>query len=286
LVSQVNLKTHSLSEQDIRYVKDLAEEAGRIAVEMRAGVMVREKSGPTDMVTAADLALSKLIVERLSSHFTKDVIVSEEDEVHADCTEKDRVWLIDPIDGTDNYINNDGQYSVMIGLLENFQPVFGWVYAPALDITYLGGPGYGAFKQLGNSALVAFEKELAPLSIENEARVLMGYRDRKSHPWVKEHPKVTLVKAGSIGLKVAKVLEEEADLFVHLSGKLKTWDTAGPVAIALGGFLEAGSLETDQLIFPTPEIRHETSIIVGRPGSLSWARKYLKQKFYDTKVQA
>jgi 3'(2'), 5'-bisphosphate nucleotidase len=282
----VNLKKHSLSEQDIRYVKDLAEEAGRIAVAMRAGVMVREKSGPSDMVTAADLALSKLIVERIRSRFTKDVIVSEEDEVHAHCTEKDRVWLIDPIDGTDNYINNDGQYSVMIGLLENFQTVFGWVYAPALGITYLGGPGYGAYKQLENGNRIAYEKKQTPLPLENEARVLMGYRDRKSHPWVKEHPKVTLVKAGSIGLKVAKVLEKEADLFIHLSGKLKTWDTAGPVAIALGGLLEAGSLETDQLIFPTPEIRHETPIIVGRPGSLNWARKYLKQKFYDTTVQA
>jgi 3'(2'), 5'-bisphosphate nucleotidase len=286
LVSQVDLKKHSLSEQDIYYVKDLAEEAGRIAVEMRAGVMVREKTGPTDMVTAADLALSKLIVERLKTRFPNDVVISEEDETHAHCTKEDRVWLIDPIDGTDNYINNDGQYSVMIGLLESFQPVFGWVFAPALNITYIGGPGYGAFRQIGTGSLVPYNSDISSLSLDAEARVLMGYRDRRSHPWVKEHPKVTLIKAGSIGLKVAKVLDDEADVFLHLSGKLKTWDTAGPVAIALGGNLEAGSLETDQLIFPTPAIRHETPIIIGRPGTLSWARKYLKQKFYESNVQS
>ena len=187
-----------------------------------------------------------------------------------------RVWMIDPIDGTDNYIIGDGQYCVMIGLLVDRAPVFGWVFQPDTSTLYFGGPGYGAWKQHALNPASRFD-HLSSISQESSARVIMGYRDRTAHPWVKEHPKVVLVKAGSIGLKVAKVLEREADIFVHLSGKLKTWDTAGPAAIALGGGLDVGTLDSDVLSFPLlPEIRHGTSVIIGCPGSLAWSRTHLR----------
>jgi 3'(2'), 5'-bisphosphate nucleotidase len=93
---------------------------------------------------------------------------------------------------------------------------------------------------------------------------------------VKEHPKVVLVKTGSIGLKVAKVLEKEADIFIHLSGKLKTWDTAGPAAIALGANLDVGRLEQDGLPFDITNVKQECSVIMGRPGALEWSRTYLQ----------
>jgi 3'(2'), 5'-bisphosphate nucleotidase len=276
---------HTLSDDDIKYVTEMTQEAGRLAVKMRSGVSIREKTGPQDIVTAADLELSKLIVGRLKARFARDIVVSEEDEKHESTTGRDRVWLVDPIDGTDNYVANDGQYSVMIGLLENCKPTYGWVYAPAIDTMYYGGPNCGAWKQIGNQAPVQYQKLLPPLDMNARARVMMGFRDRKNHPWVMDHPKVTLIKAGSIGIKVAKVLDDVADVFVHLSGKLKTWDTAGPAAIALGGFLEVGGLDADELIFPLPAVRQTTSVIIGRSGSLAWARTYLNQKSTDVRVQ-
>jgi 3'(2'), 5'-bisphosphate nucleotidase len=141
---------------------------------------------------------------------------------------------------------------------------------------YFGGPGYGAWrsKDRGKAEQIS---PLAELAIDAVARVIMGFRDRKSNPWIKEHPKVILVKTGSIGLKVAKVLECEADIFVHLSGKLKTWDTAGPAAIALGGRLDVGSMDQDDLPFDLSSVRQECSVIMGRPGALLWSRTYLRQ---------
>ena len=277
---------NTLSDEDIKYVTELTQEAGRLAVNMRSGVCIREKTGPQDIVTAADLELSKLIVERLRARFAGDAIVSEEDEQHEIKTLPERLWLVDPIDGTDNYVSNDGQYSVMVGLLENCKPIFGWVYAPAIKTTYRGGPGWGAWRQTEDQPPHQYQKLSPSLDLSGNARVMMGFRDRKSHPWVKDHPKVTLVKAGSIGLKVAKVLDNQADVFVHLSGKLKTWDTAGPAAIALGGFLEVGCLEGDELIFPLPSIRHPDSVIIGRPGALAWSRTYLRQKSTDVPPQS
>jgi len=264
-----------LSQDDIVFVCDLAQEAGILAASMREGVEIQEKTGPQDRVTAADFELSRLLVRVLTNRFPDDTIVSEEDDVHSSSKGASRVWLVDPIDGTDNYIKNDGQWSVMIGLVVDLKPIFGWVFAPANMTIYYGGPGYGAWKKQLNSDAVKF-KPLPQLDQEAPARVIMGYRDRTSHPWVKEHPKVVLVKGGSIGLKVAKVLEDSADIFVHLSGKLKTWDTAGPAAIALGNNLDVGSLDCDHLAFPADTIKHATSVVMGRPGSLKWSRKYLR----------
>jgi 3'(2'), 5'-bisphosphate nucleotidase len=266
--------TEILSPEDINYVCALVTEAGALAVALRNGIEISVKTGPYDKVTSADIALSSLIIERLTERFPNDCIISEEDFSHQNTSCEIRAWLVDPIDGTDNYISNDGQYSVMIGLLANNEPAFGWVYAPATDTSYYGGPTYGAWhKQSGkdperySNILKGFEHE--------KTRLIMGWRDRKAHPWVMEMPEVQIIKTGSIGLKVAKVLEDEADLFVHLSGKLKSWDTAGPIAIALGGGLEVGTLDGNDVAFPTEEFVHNTSVIIGRPGSLEWSRSHL-----------
>ncbi len=264
----------SVSQEDIDYVKKIVRQAGATAIAMREGVDIREKSGPSDKVTAADCAISKQLVRQLSTRFPNDEIVSEEDEHHCPEGNKNRVWLVDPIDGTDNYICNDGQYSVMIGLLIEGSPVFGWVYAPVWKTLYFGGPGFGAHFEKDDSESERFS-ELENLEIESTARVIMGGRDRKSHPWVSELPQVQVVKMGSIGLKVAKVLEGYADLYVHLAGRLKTWDTAGPIAIALGGNLEVGPIQGDEIVFPKDSVRLESSVIIGRPGCLSWSRTYI-----------
>lgn len=270
-VTELNGLTHD----DIVFVNELTQEAGIIAAKMRDGVEIQEKTGPEDRVTAADFELSRLLVKALTNRFPEDTIVSEEDDVHSSSAKSSRVWLIDPIDGTDNYIKNDGQWSVMVGLVVDLKPVFGWVFAPANMTIYYGGPGYGAWKKQLNNDPIRFEP-LPHLDQEDQARVIMGYRDRTSHPWVKEHPKVVLVKGGSIGLKVAKVLEGSADIFVHLSGKLKTWDTAGPAAVALGNVLDVGTLDHDVLAFPEDTVLHAVPVVMGRPGSLHWCRKYLR----------
>lgn len=276
--------SQTLTEEDILYIRETARLAGELAVQMRQGVEVREKTGPHDLVTAADLALSKLIVERLHTRFPDDIVISEEDENHADTRNSRRVWVVDPIDGTDNYVANDGQYSVMLGLLVDLKVDFGCVYAPATKTTYYGGPTYGAWKATIHNEPKRYGQP-GTLAADADARIMMGFRDRKINPWVMQHAKVIFIKAGSVGLKVAKILEDEADIFVHFAKKLKVWDTAGPIAIALGGHLEVGNLETDGLTFPLPAVVHDTAVIVGRTNGLNWCRRHLKQPSSDQPVQ-
>jgi 3'(2'), 5'-bisphosphate nucleotidase len=267
-----------LNDTDIAYVCSLVEEAGRLAVAMREGVEITSKSGPEDKVTGADIALSKLICGGLTKRFTADCVVSEEDKEHSFDQGSDRVWVIDPIDGTQNYILDDGQYCVMVGLIVDGQPCFGWVYAPICGSLYYGGPEYGTYHQSPGLASKRFPAMTPMNPSTGDVRLLMGSRDRKAHPWVMDLTNVSLVKTGSIGLKVGRILDGQADVFAHLSRKLKIWDTAGPAAIALGAGLEVGTLETGKLTFPLPAIIHDTTVVMGRRGALSWCHSHLYQK--------
>jgi len=263
-----------LKDDEISFFLELVERAGQLALTMRETVDIKEKTGPNDRVTTADLELSRIIVEAISNQYPHDTVVSEEDSERGEIPTSGRVWMIDPIDGTDNYIKNDGQYSVMIGLLVDLMPVFGFVYAPAENTCYFGGPGYGAWKKGDGQQAVQFPP-LKDINLDDPMRLMMGFRDRKRHPWIEELDKVKLIRTGSIGVKVARVLEDRADAFVHMSGKLKTWDTAGPVAIALANGLDVGTIDLDELKFELPSLLHETSVIIGRKGSLKWCRHFL-----------
>src|SRR5579885_601086 len=267
-----------IKEDDISFLIDLAEKAGDLALSMRSSIEIMEKSGPKDPVTTADIELSGMLVSAIKNRFPNDVIVSEEDKERSQISGRGRVWMIDPIDGTRGYIQNDGQYAVMLGLLVDGRPEFGSVNVPAERKTFFGGPGHGSWSSTSSE-----RRRLAPLprlNFADQARVIMGSRDRKSHPWVEELPQVELVRSGSIGVKVARILERRADLYVHLSGHLKSWDTAGPVAIALGNGLDVGTIEGDDLTFDFVKLFHESSVIIGRSGAIDWCRHYLECRHY------
>lgn len=269
--------TNILGKDQIQSVLNLACQAGRLAMEMRDDISIEEKTGPRDLVTSADLALSDLIVKTLRQDYPDAGIVSEEDpDIRSD---KELVWVIDPIDGTQNYILQDGQYSVMIGLLQNLKPVFGCVFEPEHNNLYYGGPDMGAWKiktDTQDKISLQASKDTDVFNQDqslSKTRLMMGHRDRKKHPWVEDLDYVNFVQFGSIGLKVARILENRADIFVHLAGKLKVWDTAAPSAIAIAAGLEVGTMNEDILSFPLPEVFHRHPVIIGKKGSLDWCRK-------------
>lgn len=268
---------NQLTTEDIQFVDELVREAGHIALSMREGVGVHTKSGPNDFVTDADLKLSKIIKSALSKRFPDDVIISEEDHAdnrHSEPPPHSRVWLIDPIDGTLNYIQQDGQYSSMIGLLVDQQPYYGWIYQPTMLTLFSGGPQYGASKQRDGEKRVKYKSSVA-LADCIPMRLMIGWGDRRRHPWIVNLPNVVAVPSESMGLKIVKILENQADLFLSLSGRVKLWDTAAPAAVALGNDLEIGTIEGKTLPFPIPHVQHGTSVIIGRPGTIAWALQFV-----------
>src|SRR5215204_4884022 len=128
----------------------LAREAGYKVLEYYAlEVIAEEKLGIdnfSEPVTVADRASSRIIVDGLNEEYPDDFVLSEEelDDPH-DRTRTDRVWIIDPIDGTWGFLKKDGDFGVQIGLAIDGQPVVGVVYVPAHDILYFGSKGNGSF---------------------------------------------------------------------------------------------------------------------------------------------
>jgi 3'(2'), 5'-bisphosphate nucleotidase len=116
------------------------------------------------------------------------------------------------------------------------------------------------------------------LNVEFPLRLMMGTRDRKSHPWAEELPSIDWIHSGSVGLRVARILNGEADLYVHLSGKLKVWDTAGPVALAAAGGLEVGVLNQTDLLFDLKELTHPCPIAIGRKGTVAWSTIHINPR--------
>jgi 3'(2'), 5'-bisphosphate nucleotidase len=278
-----------LSREDITYVDKLAREGGRLALEMRQGVNVKTKTGPSDFVTDADLHISRLFIQELTQRFPDDLVVSEEDQVvgSAICNLPEdwhsrRIWIIDPIDGTENYINQDGQYTCMIGLLHNGTLMYGWIFQPTTNTLFYGGPGHGAWKQCKDAQPIEYSGfksiESAP-----QIRLMMGWSDRRHSPWVMDLPRVRYVKSDSLGLKIVKILEDEADIFVNLNGRVKLWDTAAPAAIALGAGLDVGTIDGPPLAYPLPRVQHGSSVIIGRPGCLDWAIQNLHGRSASSK---
>jgi 3'(2'), 5'-bisphosphate nucleotidase len=264
-----------LSTADIEYVNELVRKAGKMALEMREGVEVKTKSGPNDFVTAADLSISHMVSAALTQRFPADLIVSEEDVHQSEqpvSKETRRIWLIDPIDGTENYVKRDGQYSSMIGLVAGAVPTYGWIYQPTEDTLFAGGSKYGAWKTVAGKLPVRYA-DADPLSERQNIRLLIGWGDRRRYPWLMEIPNVTYVPSDSFGLKIMKILEKEADLFVSLTGRVKLWDTAAAAAIAIGNGMDVGTADGQPLPFPVPAIQHGTSMIIGLPGAVAWGIK-------------
>jgi 3'(2'), 5'-bisphosphate nucleotidase len=191
-------------------------------------------------VTAADREANELIVDRLRKEFPDDGILAEESIDNDDRLQKERVWLIDPMDGTKNFIQRDGDFAVQIGLAVGRETVAGVVFQPTRDILHRAARGSGSWSEVGD--------QVTRLSVSNRTRpdemVLASSRSHRS-------PRMERVvstfgfkdetRRGSVGVKIGLIAEQKADLYLHLSPSTKQWDTSAPEII----LTEAGGRLTD-----------------------------------------
>ena len=164
-------------------------------------------------------------------------------------------------------------YSVMVGLLQHHQPIAGWVHAPATEITYWGGKDWGLFQSTADQPTEKLlVREPYPPS-DRFCPLIIGYRDQKQFgDAIAEFiPEVQFYSLGSFGLKVLEVILGRAGLYLYFNRRVKVWDTAGPIALALAAGLVCCDLEGQPISF-APEaidldtLAHKQVILVG------WAR--------------
>ena len=230
---------------EIQIANDLARAAGAVLLShYHAGFEVEQKINALqeiEEVTAADREANELIVGRLLAEFPDDGILAEESQDTESRLEKSRVWLIDPMDGTKNFVQRDGDFAVQIGLAVNGESVLGAVYQPVRDLLYYAVKGGGAW-------IEAPGKPARRMSTSAETdRHRMTLASSRSHRSPRMERVVNLfgfkqeVRRGSVGVKIGLITEQEADLYLHLSPGTKQWDTCAPEVI----LHEAGGRLTD-----------------------------------------
>ena len=195
------------------------------------GVETKADNSP---LTKADLASNKVILEHLRS-LTPDIPVLSEESKHllfAERKDWTQFWLVDPLDGTKEFIKRNGEFTVNIALVENGVPVFGVVYAPALKLTYWAAAGLGAFRgdDVANSARIeAQDYGGGPLNLV-ASRSHAGAATETLVKELEQTAPVNLVSSGS-SLKLCLVADGQAHLYPRF-GPTMEWDTAAAQCVA------------------------------------------------------
>lgn len=268
-----------------RVIRTVLRECGHQIEQMSSQGLEVSQKGPEDYVTSVDLALNQRLSAAFSTHFPKDGLITEEN-VHskqAYTAGHTRIWCIDPLDGTEDFIHGKWQYAVMIGLLQNQQPIAGWIYAPAYDQIYCGGQDWGLFQAIGDHPLMPIPLVEPPPPRNGFCPVIIGHRDqtRFGAAIAEQIPGVQFYSLGSFGLKVMEVILGRAGLYLYFNGRVKIWDTCGPLALARTAGLVCCDLDGQPIGFAPEQfdletLAHKQPILVGWPHYVDLLRPKLK----------
>ena len=228
-------------DRELEVASKIAREAAVLVRGYHGKRMVIESKTGGEPVTEADRAASALIVERLAAAFPGDVILSEEVPDTGARLGKRRVWMVDPIDGTSDFILGDVGFVVMIGLCVDGRPLVGAVAHPLSERVYGGIAGASAWVEAADGARTPLRT--STIAGPPGIRLVASKTHRTAR--IDKIKRALQIKdeinVGSVGLKIGLVSQAERDLYIYTGGRTKIWDTCGPEAILLG----AGGRMTD-----------------------------------------
>ncbi len=243
-----------------RFAAELARRAGEVILRWyaRGDDVGLEWKGRNDPVTAADKEANTLIVEALQREFPDDAILAEESADDRTRLGRPRLWLVDPLDGTKEFVARNGEFVIMIALAEEGRPVLGAILHPTSNTLLHARRGGGAWAETdaGSRRLaVSDRRELADFRL----LVSRSHRSAKVDALRARLGLAHETPCGSVGLKMFRLATGEADLYVHLGGGTKEWDLAAPEIL----IREAGGALTDAdgapIPYNRPDVRTPTA---------------------------
>ncbi|MCF7454600.1 MULTISPECIES: 3'(2'),5'-bisphosphate nucleotidase CysQ [Vibrio] len=254
-------------------VIEIARSAGQMILEIyeKKQYEAYTKSDETP-VTSADIAAHKLITERLSE-LTPDIPVLSEEDADISLEQRaqwQRYWLVDPLDGTQEFIARSGDFATIIALVDNNKPTMGVVYGPVSGVTYYAYSGKGAWKipDMSDSVKIHTHKHEQPgqsIAIAISRRQdINRITSRMSSAW-----NYDLIPLGSAALKACLVAEGAVDCYLRL-GPTGEWDTAATQCIVeeAGGRILSTQLEP--LSYNERETLENPNFIVLGDADLPW----------------
>ncbi|HEX2722120.1 MAG TPA: 3'(2'),5'-bisphosphate nucleotidase CysQ [Gemmatimonadaceae bacterium] len=213
-------------------------------------------------VTAADHAAERVILDALSSWDASIPVISEE----ADLPPYDiratwkRFWLVDPLDGTKEFISRNGEFTVNIALIENGEPVLGVVYAPALDVMYAAARGLGAWRTEANGQPTRITHTRPSAGVPLTIVESRSHGSAELEAFLSGIDVAARVRIGS-SLKFCWVADGRADIYPRL-GPTMEWDVAAGDCVYRNSAVEGQ--HASPLTYNKPDLRNE-SFIVGGP---------------------
>ncbi|HEY9691973.1 MAG TPA: inositol monophosphatase family protein [Oculatellaceae cyanobacterium] len=196
---------------------------------------IQEKTGGP--VTAADLAVNSYIVEKLQASLGVEDFGYLTEETYQSQTslpiDNSWVWIIDPLDGTRDFIDKTGEYAIHIALVHQGRPVLAVVAWPEAEKLFYAIKDGGTFEETRdgstNQVQVSDRNSLADLTLV----VSRTHRDQRFNQLLQQLPCQNQRAVGSVGCKVATIVEQKADIYISISGKSapKDWDMAAPELI-------------------------------------------------------
>ena len=209
-------------------------------------------------LTEADLKSNDIIKKIIAT--TDYPILSEEsldDKKRLDCN---KIWIVDPLDGTSDFVSKSGEFTIMIALVDKHEPILGVIYWPTNDILYVAQKGGGAHKFVSG----VWEKLVISKRFElSNCRVLRSRHHLSSHEvnFLKLLNVEKFSERGS-SLKVTDICSGTAELYFTMTNKIKQWDTCASNRL----IIEAGGKMTDmlgnELEYNTEDIYHKNGILV------------------------
>lgn len=236
------------SDSELAELVSIARKASKLVRAIYATPFEVELKGPNDPVTRADREANELITEHLQKSFPGELVVAEEsidtllsspEPAPWSTGRHERVFFVDPLDGTREFIDRNGEFAVMIGLAIQGRAELGVVVLPASEQAM-----YGRASLPNSARLEDAEGKARPVkvSLEDNAahtRLLVSRSHRPAFvdTLAQRLGTTSLIPCGSVGVKVSRVATGEADLYVHGGGGAKLWDVCAPEAIlhAAGG---------------------------------------------------
>jgi 3'(2'), 5'-bisphosphate nucleotidase len=227
---------------ELQTAKELAVGAGDILLDHYGQSIAVQWKGRGDPVTAADKAASRFITQELKRRFPGDGLLSEEEKDDTSRLSRSRVWIVDPMDGTAEFVAGRDEFAVMIGLAVDGQPVLGVVYQPTDKKLYYAATGTGAvLEQRGSRRPLRISPEADPSRI---VIAVSRSHDSARAKRVRDELQIqSTLPFGSAGLKIGKICEGIAHLYVVIGAGTSQWDSCAPQAI----LHEAGGRMTDVL---------------------------------------
>ena len=219
-------------------------------------VIIKEDQSP---LTNADLDSNNIICSGLSKIDSTIPIISEESFVDWQTRKEwNKYWLIDPLDGTKEFINKNGEFTVNIALIENNKPVLGVIFVPVLSTLYFASQNFGSYKLHCSSNLNSLnESTKIQVNEKNKSNHLLviGSRSHSNedfNKWVKENIEdYELIKTGS-SLKFCHIADGNADLYPRF-GPTSEWDiAAGHIILTEAGGI-INSIDNEEILYNTKE---------------------------------